>query len=77
MKKNFGMTIQEIEKYWGSLEAYNEEQRRIGLSELESYQIETQKSYTIPNLIETRSSHLPVWHFLSHGRTHGHFDQTV
>lgn len=32
------LSLKEIERYWGSLEAYNEEQRRIGLAELEAEQ---------------------------------------
>jgi hypothetical protein len=29
------ITVEEIKKYWGSVEAYNEEQRRCGAVELE------------------------------------------
>ena len=36
--KNGALTLAEIEQYYGSLEAYNEEQRRCGLAELEEYQ---------------------------------------
>ncbi len=35
------MNIKEIERYWGSLEAYNEEQRRVGLAALEMQQLES------------------------------------
>ncbi len=37
--KNLNITMREIEQYWGSLEAYNEEQRRCGLVELETAQL--------------------------------------
>lgn len=36
--KKAKLSVAEIEQYWGSLEAYNEEQRRIGLYELETGQ---------------------------------------
>jgi hypothetical protein len=36
--KNLGWTLAEIEKYYGGLEAYNEEQRRCRLIELEEVQ---------------------------------------
>ncbi len=34
----------EIERYWGSLEAYQEEQRRVGLCELEALQPPARKN---------------------------------
>ncbi len=77
MKKNSGITLEEIERYWGSLEAYNEEQRRTGLSELEALQIKSQNSYMMPNLIENRLSYYPVWKFVSHQAANRHFDRTV
>ena len=42
MKKKQKMTLEEIVRGWGSLEAYLEEQRRTGLCELEA------KTFEIP-----------------------------
>jgi hypothetical protein len=40
MKTSEGLTREEIVSFWGSVEAYNEEQRRCGLLQLETEQIE-------------------------------------
>lgn len=47
--KNRSLTLAEIEQYYGSLEAYNEEQRRCGLAELEEYQRNGPVKYFMPS----------------------------
>jgi hypothetical protein len=48
-KQNGGLTIEEIERYWGSLAAYNEEQRRCGLFELELHALDQVAYATRPS----------------------------
>ena len=46
------LSLEEIERYWGSLEVYNEEQRRSGLEVLEAEVFGT-AAENIPQNLET------------------------
>lgn len=70
--------LKNIEQFWGSLEAYNEEQRRCGMYQLEAVQIEKQGGLNFrPNLfgntprqdqssVEARPAHRTNFHFFGH-----------
>jgi len=50
------LSLNEIERYWGSLEAYNEEQRRVGLTQLEAEQFNNFATFDFkPNLVSNLS----------------------
>ncbi len=73
--KRAEITVEEIKKYWGSVEAYNEEQRRCGAVELEETQVALEfahENLAAPTDSTNTVEHHEKHHFNFHLFGHGH-----
>lgn len=71
--QNAGLNKTDIEQFWGSMEAYNEEQRRLGLYQLEAAQESAAFRPSLfgnaprtANTEQTEASHRASFHFFGH-----------